>query len=156
MVRPNDPLESAARNVTFAEHQQGARAALRIARIRIVVVAGGCAAEIPQAAAAVRAGLYGSDTALGSKPVQPVCFAAGGCRARAPWLFPRAERTGLAAPGSHSPAAGIPQPQWALPSDVSHQRRCRCEKHELVSRLPCSSAPGQCPNSLELVCSVPQ
>src|ERR1035438_6097773 len=106
MVRPNDPLESAARNVTFAEHQQGARAALRLARIRIVVVAGGCAAEIPQAAAAVRTSLHGSGTAPGSKPIQLVCFTAGGCRARAPWFFSRAERPGLAAPGSHCSVAG--------------------------------------------------
>src|ERR1039458_10722258 len=70
----------------------------RPARIRAIFLAGRSAAEIPQTAAAVRTSLHGSGTSLGSEPIQPVCFSAGGHRARAPQLFRKAERTGLEAP----------------------------------------------------------
>src|ERR1019366_9631455 len=64
------------------------------ARIRTIVFTGRSAAEIPQAAAAVRARLHRSGAALGSKPIQPVCFSAAGSRARAPQLFRKAECAG--------------------------------------------------------------
>src|ERR1019366_7217628 len=88
------------------------------ARIRIVVLAGRSAAEIPQAAATVWTRLHSSGAALGSRSIQPVCFSAGGHRARAPQLFRKAERTGLKAPGGHCAVVGIQQPQPAIPSDV--------------------------------------
>src|ERR1022692_334877 len=111
------------------------------ARIRIVIFAGGSAAEIPQAAAAVRTRLHGSGASLRSKPIQAVCFSARGHRARAPQLFRKTERTGLEAPGGHCAARGIPQQEPAIPSDVPyHGRSCRA-KHELAGRLPRRSAP---------------
>src|ERR1022692_754263 len=107
MVRPNDPLEGAARSVTVAEDQQPAKTRLRPARIRTFFLAGRSTAQVPQAAAAVRTRLHGSGASLGSEPIQAVCFSARGSRARAPQLFCKAERTGLKAPGSHCAAIGI-------------------------------------------------
>src|ERR1022692_800739 len=100
MVGPNHPLEGAARSVKVTDHRRPAKTRRRPARIRIVVVAGGSAAEIPQAAPAVWTRLHGSGASLGSKPVQPVCFSARGHRTRAPQLFRETERPGLEAPGS--------------------------------------------------------
>src|ERR1035438_8308002 len=114
MVRPNDPLEGAARSVTVAEDQQRTKTRLRPSRIRIVVPACGSAAEIPQAAAAVRTRLHGSGALLRFKPIQPVCFSARGHRARAPQLFRKAERTGLEAPGGNCAIGGIREPQPAI------------------------------------------
>src|ERR1019366_1069367 len=156
MVRPNYPLEGAARSVTAAEDQQRAKTRLRPARIRTVVLAGRSAAEIPQTAAAVRTRLHGSGASLGFKPVQAVCFSARGHRARAPQPFCKAERTGLEAPGGDCAAGGILEAQPAIPSDVSdYWRSCRAQ-HELAGRLPGRSAPRQPSNSLELVRTVPQ
>jgi hypothetical protein len=112
--------------------------------------------KFSQAAAAVWTSLYGSGASLGSEPIQPVCFSAGDCRARAPQLFRKAERTGLEAPGGDCAARGIQQPQPAIPSNVPYHRRSCRAKHELAGRLPRRSAPCQRSNSLELVCTVPQ
>src|ERR1035437_4215603 len=95
MVRSNDPLEGSARSVTVAEHQQPTKTRLRPPRLRVIVLAGGSAVEIPQAAAAVRTRLHGSGAAPGFKPIQSVCFSARGHRTRASQLFRKAERTGL-------------------------------------------------------------
>src|ERR1022692_4551185 len=126
------------------------------ARIRIVIFAGGSAAEIPQAAAAVRTRLHGSGASLESEPVQAVCFSARDCRARAPQLFRKAERTGHETPGGHCAARGILEAQPAIPSNLPYHRRSCGAKHELAGRLPRRSAPRQRSNSLELVRSVPQ
>src|ERR1019366_1983475 len=156
MVRPNYSLEGTARNITVADDQQRAKTRLRSARIRIIVLAGGSAAEIPQAAAAVRTRLHGAGAALGPEPIQPVCFSAKDCRARAPQLFRKAERAGLKAPGCDRAARGIPQPQPALPSDILYHRGSRRAKHELAGRLLGGSTPGRRQNSLELVRTVPE
>src|ERR1019366_8077936 len=153
---PNYPLEGAARSVTAAEDQQRAKTRLRPARICANVLAGRSAAEIPQAAAAVRTRLHGSGASLGSEPIQLVCFLAGGYRARAPRLFCEAEYTGYEAPGGHCAARGIGQAQPAIPSNVPyHLGSCR-PKHELAGRLPRRSASRQPPNPLELVRTVSQ
>src|ERR1035437_6884202 len=156
MVRPNYSLEGTARNITVADDQQRAKTRLRSARIRIIVLARGSAAEIPQTAAAVRTRLHGAGASLGSEPIQAVCLSAGSFRARAPQLFRKAERTGLEAPGGNCTTRGICQPPPAIPSDIPYRRRnCRA-KHELNGRLPRRSAPPQPANSLELVRTVPQ